>query len=229
MRELFPGGPSAPEITKADTPRVVALSDAACIMAASPRLSRPRGDQEIAVRLFLAFRCFFRVLLGRPMPAGLEVEGGAGGDGAKALPGPKAGAKGAPAKAAAGDAEARTAGAVALLALLQREGRLVDFVKESIDGYDDAQVGAAGREIHRGGRRALEEHVALEHIMDDAEGASVQVTAGFDAAAIRLTGAVTGEPPFTGTLRHPGWRVSRVDLPRTAGGVVAPAEVEVAA
>ena len=39
--------------------------------------------------------------------------------------------------------------AIALLETLQREARLVDFIKEPIDVYADAQVGAAVREIHR--------------------------------------------------------------------------------
>jgi len=180
------------------------------------------------VRPFLALSCFFRILFRRPLSADvLEIVGGAaaggGGAAAKALPASKGGAKG----AALSEADARRAGAVTLLAVLQREGRLVDFVLEEIEGFDDAQVGAAVRDIHKGVRRALTEHVALEAILGDAEGSAVTVPAGFDAAAIRLTGAVAGAPPFEGTLRHHGWRAKKVDLPRGAEGIVAPAEVEV--
>ena len=181
--------------------------------------------RETHVRLFLAFRCFFRVLLGRPLPAGLALEDGSAAAGTgKSLAAPR-GAKG----GGAAEIEARKAGAVTLLAVLQREGRIVDFLEEEIDGNDDAQVGAAVRDIHKGCRRALREHLGLEHVMTQQEGASVRVPEGFDAAAIRLTGAVSGEPPFTGRLRHPGWRAAKVELPRTANGIIAPAEVEVGA
>jgi delta 1-pyrroline-5-carboxylate dehydrogenase len=64
---------------------------------------------------------------------------------------------------------------------------------------------------------------ALAGLLDD-------VAAGFDAAAVRLTGNVVGQPPFTGTLTHRGWRVTEIRLPRLAEGhdvrVLAPAEVE---
>ena len=38
--------------------------------------------------------------------------------------------------------------AVQMLALLQRDGRLIDFFKEDIAQYQDAQIGAAVRELH---------------------------------------------------------------------------------
>ncbi|MCD4755860.1 MAG: DUF2760 domain-containing protein, partial [Deltaproteobacteria bacterium] len=43
---------------------------------------------------------------------------------------------------------------VQTLGLLQREGRLIDFLQEDIEPYDDAQIGAAVREVHRGCRAA---------------------------------------------------------------------------
>ena len=46
--------------------------------------------------------------------------------------------------------------AVTLLAALQREGRLVDFLQENIDEYTDQMVGAAVRDIHRDCRKALD-------------------------------------------------------------------------
>ena len=97
--------------------------------------------------------------------------------------------------------------------------------------YDDAQIGAAVRNIHAGCRQALAEHVKLEPIYNEAEGSSVAVQPGFDAHAVRLTGDVVGEPPFRGELRHRGWRVVSIDLPQQAHGqdkqmIVAAAEVE---
>jgi hypothetical protein len=119
---------------------------------------------------------------------------------------------------------------VRFLGLLQREGRLIDFLTENIAAYDDAQVGAAVREIHRKCQAALNEHLELEPVMAQDEGASVEVPAGFDPSRVRLTGNVTGQPPFRGTLLHRGWRVKAVKLAPPPEGqdefVLQPAEVE---
>jgi hypothetical protein len=40
--------------------------------------------------------------------------------------------------------------ALQILALLQRDGRLIDFLMEDIRAYGDAQVGAAVRDVHAG-------------------------------------------------------------------------------
>lgn len=123
--------------------------------------------------------------------------------------------------------------AVQILSILQRKGRLIDFLQEDIQQYEDAQIGAAVRTVHEGCREALREHVELEPIFADNEGSSVTVEPGFDAQSIRLTGSVTGDPPFTGTLQHRGWRVTSIDLPKQMQQpdedaiVVAAAEVEV--
>jgi hypothetical protein len=117
-----------------------------------------------------------------------------------------------------------------LLALLQREGRLLDFLTEDVQGYSDAQIGSAVRDIHRTCRKALHDHLTFEPVLADAEGTEVTIPAGFDPSAVRLTGNVTGQPPFKGTLRHHGWRVRDMKLaPPPAGQdefVVQPAEVE---
>jgi hypothetical protein len=121
-------------------------------------------------------------------------------------------------------------GALALLALLQREGRLVDFLREPLDGFTDADIGAAARDVHRGCRKVLDQHLTLEPVMPGAEEAKVSVPKGFDPAEIRLIGEAKGEPPLRGTLRHHGWRVVDARLPALADGidrmVIAPAEVE---
>jgi hypothetical protein len=114
--------------------------------------------------------------------------------------------------------------------VLQREGRLVDFLEEDLTGFPDSSVGAAARTVHEGCKRALAELFRIEPVLRDAEGATVTVERGFDPAAIRLTGTVVGEPPFRGALRHHGWRAREVKLPPPADGVdpaiLAPAEVE---
>ena len=122
------------------------------------------------------------------------------------------------------------ASAIQVLSILQRQGRLLDFLQEDIQGFDDAQIGAAVRGVHEGCRKALAEHVTLKPVMEQPEGSTVTVEPGFDAHAIQLTGHVAGDPPFTGELRHRGWRVDRIDLPelmRTQDRIAAAAEVEV--
>ncbi len=120
--------------------------------------------------------------------------------------------------------------ALQLMALLQREARLIDFVGEDLGGYDDAQIGAAARVVHKGCAKVLREHFSLEPVRSEPEGSRITLPAGFDAAAVRLTGNVVGQPPYAGSLSHRGWRVTDVRLPQMAerhdARVVAPAEVE---
>lgn len=117
-----------------------------------------------------------------------------------------------------------------MLAVLQREGRLLDFLLEDVQAYQDAQIGAAVRDIHRQCQGALREHLDLAPVIAQPEGATVDVPAGFDPSAIRVTGNVTGNPPFRGILRHHGWRVRDIHLAQPPEGqdelVLQPAEVE---
>ena len=115
--------------------------------------------------------------------------------------------------------------------MLQREARLVDFLKEDISAYANEQIGAAVRDVHRDAAGVLERLFSLQPVMSQPEGASVEVPAGSDAARVRLVGNVSGNPPFRGTLRHAGWEATKVQLPEWSGSaasarVVAPAEVE---
>ncbi|HEU0201600.1 MAG TPA: DUF2760 domain-containing protein [Burkholderiaceae bacterium] len=129
-----------------------------------------------------------------------------------------------PLKAAAPDA------ALQLLGMLQREARFVDFIQEDVTAYSDADIGAAARLVHDGCRKVLREHFTLQPVREEAEGSRIVLNAGFDAAAIRLTGNVVGAPPFRGSVSHRGWRVTEVRLPKVAerhdASVIAPAEVE---
>jgi hypothetical protein len=122
--------------------------------------------------------------------------------------------------------------ALQLLAIFQRDARLVDFLREDIRPYPDAQVGAAVRSLHEGCQQALNRYVQLEAIINSAEGEAVTVPEGFDPATIKLIGNVVGKPPMKGTLRHKGWRVAKVELPALPENqeqiIVAPAEVEIA-
>jgi hypothetical protein len=121
--------------------------------------------------------------------------------------------------------------AIQMLSLLQRQGRFIDFLQEDLSFYDDAQVGAAVRNIHEGCKATIAEHIELKPIFKEEEGTEVNVASGFDANTIRLTGNVTGDPPFRGVLRHRGWRVERIELPQSTfdqkeNWILAPAEVE---
>lgn len=117
------------------------------------------------------------------------------------------------------------------LSLLQDSSRLVDFLKEDLTSYDDAQVGAAARKVHEECGKCLEELVTLRPLMEEKEGSKITVPQGYDSAKIKVTGRVKGEPPFTGTLVHKGWKAHKLSLPKKIGEqtfeVICPAEIEI--
>ena len=117
-----------------------------------------------------------------------------------------------------------------LLAALQREGRLIDFLQQEVAAFSDEDIGAAARVVHGGCRKALRQFFEIAPAMQGTEGAPMTVPAGFDAQRIRLTGNVSGQPPFRGTLKHHGWIAAEVRMPSISDAidprVIAPAEVE---
>jgi hypothetical protein len=171
-------------------------------------------------RLWLAIVSWFKIVFDRDFAAGVKALR----EGAGALPGKPP----APALRPAAPQPAQNEPALRLLALLQREGRLVDFCEEELSGFPDEQVGAAARAVHAGCRKALREAFAPVAVRAEPEGAPVVLESGFDPRAVRLTGNVAGNPPFRGTLRHHGWRASAARLPVSEGDatLLAPAEVE---
>jgi hypothetical protein len=172
-------------------------------------------------RIPIAFAAFFSILSNPQYAARILRLGQA--EEAAAAPAPVAPAP-APQKEATPDA------ALQLLALLQRDARLIDFTQESLSGYSDAEIGGASRLVHEGCAKVLREHFTLEPVRLEAEGSRITLNAGFDARAIRLTGNVVGQAPFQGALSHRGWRATEVRLPKLAAGhdatVLAQAEVE---
>ena len=120
---------------------------------------------------------------------------------------------------------------IRFLGYLQREGRLLDFLEEDIEPYDDAQVGAAAREVHKGCRTVLHDMVDIKPVLKAEEGAEVEVDTDYDPSRIKLIGNLQGRPPFKGILRHPGWRITGISFPEARGGekpeIACPAEVEV--
>lgn len=126
--------------------------------------------------------------------------------------------------------ERKHASGLFVLAMLQREGRLIDFLQEDMAAFADADIGAAARVVHAGCRKVLAQCLTLEPVLRDAEGAAVTIPAGFDANRIRLTGNIAGQPPFRGSLKHHGWATTSVRFPSSSDAldprVIAPAEVE---
>ncbi len=126
--------------------------------------------------------------------------------------------------------EATPDAALQLLALLQKEARFIDFIKEDIATFSDADIGIAARVVHEGCNKAINEHFTLAAVRSEQEGSKITLPEGFDAATVRLTGNIVGAAPFTGTLVHKGWQVTGIRLPKLTSGhnaaIVAPAEVE---
>ena len=120
--------------------------------------------------------------------------------------------------------------ALQLLGLLQKEARFIDFIKEDITSYSDADIGVAARVVHEGCNKAINEHFTLAPVRSEQEGGKVTLPQGFDAAAVRLTGNIVGAAPFTGILVHKGWQVTNIRLPKLTQGhnaaILAAAEVE---
>lgn len=125
--------------------------------------------------------------------------------------------------------EATPDAALQLLGLLQRDARLIDFTQEDLNQYSDADIGGVARVLHEGCCKVLREHFTIAPVRPEAEGSRLTLPAGFDARAVRLTGNVVGQAPFTGSLCHRGWRVTETRLPKLAEGhdvrVLAQAEV----
>lgn len=183
-------------------------------------------DPSFFARLALAFVAFFKVLFNASYAGRVERLGSG-----EPEPEPQPVAPPAVAPPPAPTLrEAPTDAALQLLGLLQREGRLIDFLQEDVTSYSDADIGAAARVVHDSVKKALLTHVTLERVRSEAEGTRVSVPAGFSAHEVRLTGNVVGEAPFSGTLAHAGWRAVRIELPKLSAGydvrVLAPAEVE---
>jgi hypothetical protein len=183
-------------------------------------------------RLWLAWAYFFRVLFDGVFAARVQALDGGVPDpdlhaSTAAEPPPMPPAVAAPTAPAV--AAASSDAALQLLALFQREGRLIDFLQQDVSTFSDADIGAAARVVHDGCRKALSTHVAIHPVRSEREGGAVTLDA-IEPNAVKLVGNVSGSAPFRGTLRHRGWRAESVRLPEAVPGhdprVLAPAEVE---
>uniref|UniRef100_Q02AE8 DUF2760 domain-containing protein n=1 Tax=Solibacter usitatus (strain Ellin6076) TaxID=234267 RepID=Q02AE8_SOLUE len=177
-------------------------------------------------RIVLAFKCFFGLLFSGELSADVITALNLTKRGASA-PAAKAAA---PAPAAAVPTVRTADGALQLLAILQRDSRLIDFLQEDISAYADDQIGAAVREIHDQSRDAIARYVTLTPVIDGVEGTYAKAP-GQDASLVKFVGNVPAKPPAGGTLRHKGWRATKVDMPalpaRLDATIIAPAEIEI--
>jgi hypothetical protein len=170
-------------------------------------------------RISSAFSSFFGILFGDGLPEQVAEEFGYVKKSEAAPPPPPV-------------PEVRTSdGALQMLSILQRDSRLIDFLMEDIAGYSDDQVGAAVRSLHQQSREALGRYVTLSPVIDAVEGTRTQI-GKMDAASVKLIGNVPASGKASqGILRHKGWRVEKVDLPKIAPSaetkVLAPAEIEI--
>lgn len=175
----------------------------------------------LSTRIAYAFRCFFALLFSGVIPEDILVA--FRGEAPQLVPTAPA----APAKPTVESPDR----AIQMLALLQRDGRLIDFLAEDVSPYPDAQLGAAVRTIHSSCRQVLDRYVKLEPVLNSEEDQPVALQNGFDPAAVKLIGNVGASAPTKGILRHRGWRVKEASLPSLPQGsgreIVAPAEVEI--
>jgi hypothetical protein len=176
-------------------------------------------------RIVLAFKSFFSLLFSGELSPDVITALNLTRRGASA----PAAKPAAPAPAAA--PAIRTAdGALQILAILQRDARLIDFLQEDISAYADDQIGAAVREIHDQSRDAIARYVTLTPVIDGVEGTYAKAPAQ-DASLVKFVGNVPAKPPAGGTLLHKGWRATKVDLPaipaRQDATIIAPAEIEI--
>ena len=123
--------------------------------------------------------------------------------------------------------------ALSLLAVLQRDAHLLDFLKKPTVGFSDAEIGATARLVHREAGAVIERIFGIEPITKQVEGATVEVPTGYDPARLRIVGDFRGDAgPWRGILTHPGWKAVRADVPAwtsqgDAASVLAPVEVEI--
>ena len=168
-------------------------------------------------RVLLAFRAFFAILFGRPLPPEIKAAGR-----------PSAAPAKAPVKTE--PPPPNPAHALQLLAILQRDARLLDFLMEDIASFDDDQIGSAVRSVHDQARDSLARYLSLQPVIDGVEGAYTRPGTA-DPAAVKFIGNVPAGKPEGGTLRHKGWRAAKMDLPALSpkqdASIIAPAEIEI--
>jgi hypothetical protein len=86
------------------------------------------------------------------------------------------------------------------------------------------------RGLHDQCRETLARYVPLEPVIDGVEGTFTKAPST-DPALVKFVGNVPAGTPSGGTLRHKGWRATRIELPALPAKqdprIVAPAEIEI--
>jgi hypothetical protein len=171
-------------------------------------------------RIVLAFRAFFNLLFSGELSPEILI----------ALNLSRRSAAAPPKTAAPAPAFRTSDGALQILAILQRDSRLIDFLMEDVSGYSDDQIGAAVRELHDQSRDAIARYVTLAPVIDGVEGTYAKAPAQ-DPNLVKFVGNVPATPPAGGTLRHKGWRATKVELPnlpaKQDASIISPAEIEI--
>ncbi len=119
--------------------------------------------------------------------------------------------------------------ALTLIATLQREARFLDLVQEPLDGYTDAQIGSAARDVLRDTSSTLKRLFGIERLVDLPEGERIELPSDMSASRWRVVGPTPNGNKAS--LIHAGWQATHCDVPQWSGLakdslVLAPAEVE---
>ncbi len=172
----------------------------------------------------LAFKAFFAALFNRESAEKIRLALADAATPAQPPAAIEAGPSGSPKAIAAGRSDALT-----LLATLQREARLLDLVHESLDSYQDAQIGAAAREVLRDSRKSLERMFGIQPLSKQEEGMQQVIEPPLSPHKIRLIGKSEGS---SGVVVHRGWQATQCEIPKWNGRsdeawMLAPVELEV--
>lgn len=178
-------------------------------------------------RIGLAFKLFFQILFNSEVAQRAETLSLPAPPKEEAAPPPPPPPKPKPKPAAPQGIDA-----LVLLATLQREARFLDLFQEDLSEYEDAQIGAAVRDVQRDTKATLNRLFAIEPVRSEEEGGRIELPESIDSVEIRLVGNVQNGKPSGGTLVHRGWKATKCDVPKFNGTlaqaqVLNPAEVEV--
>jgi hypothetical protein len=173
--------------------------------------------------VFIAFRAFFAVLLNKEVAQRVQLAL----EGKEAEPRLTEQKTVAPAKLST--PEPARSEALTLLSTLQREARFLDLVQEPLDGFQDAQIGAAAREVLRDCKKTLDRMFGIGPLSDEAEGAECELEANPSPARYRLVGKSAGS---SGSIAHRGWKATCCNVPswngsRNEAWILAPVEIDV--
>ena len=118
--------------------------------------------------------------------------------------------------------------ALTLLAVMQKESRILDLIFDDLDGYSDEQIGGASRQVLRDLRDCLDSHLKIESLVDNQEGDVVQIPDAASPIRWKVIGDASAQ---SGTLTHAGYVAKKVALPEWTGteesaSIIAPAEVD---